>query len=96
MNDLMEVSFHNRLLVILLMLSPLRNENENENKINQKSSVNIRLIPIYIKHLNNQNMFKRFGFLIVFTNIYKVCIDICIIYVLQDSCNLEDNRGVGV
>ena len=41
-------------------------------------------------------MFKRLGFLIFFTNNYKVCIDICIIYVLQDSCNLDDNRGVGV
>ena len=47
-------------------------------------------------HLNNQNMFKRLGFLIFFTKIYKVCFDICIIYVLQDSCNLDDNRGVGV
>ena len=43
-------------------------------------------------------MFKRLGFLIFFTKIYKVYTDMCntIIYVLQDSCNLQDNRGVGV
>ena len=41
-------------------------------------------------------MFKRLGCFTFFTKIYKACIDICIIYVLQDSCNLEDNRGVGV
>ena len=41
-------------------------------------------------------MFKRFGFLIFFTKISKVCVDVCIIYVLQDSCNLDVNRGVGV
>ena len=41
-------------------------------------------------------MFKRLGFLIFFTKIYKFCIDICNIYVLQDSCNLDVNRGVGV
>ena len=46
--------------------------------------------------MNNQNMFKRLGFLTFFTKIYKVCIDICIVSVLQDSCDLEDNRGVGV
>ena len=49
------------------------------------------------QHLNNQYMFKRLGFLIFFTKIYKVCFDICIIYyVLQDSSNLDDNKGVGV
>ena len=47
-------------------------------------------------YLNNQNMLKRLGFLIFFTKIYKVCIDICIIYVLQDSCNLDVNRGIRV
>ena len=42
-------------------------------------------------------MFKRLEFLTTFfTKIYKVCIDMCIVSVLQDSCNLEDNRGVGV
>ena len=35
------VCVHNNPLVILLMLSPLRNERENGNKINQNSSVNI-------------------------------------------------------
>ena len=40
-------------------------------------------------------MFKRLEFLISFTKIYKCCIDICIIYGLQDSCNLDVNRGVG-
>ena len=41
-------------------------------------------------------MFKRLGFLVFISKIYKVCIDICIRYVLQDSCNLDVNRGVGV
>ena len=40
----MAVCVHNLPLVILLILSPLRNESENENKINQNSSVNIRTI----------------------------------------------------
>ena len=40
----MAVCVHNLPLVILLILSPLRNESENENKINQNSSVNIRVI----------------------------------------------------
>ena len=31
-----------------------------------------------------------------FTKIYKVCIGMCTVPVLQDSCNLEDSRGVGV
>ena len=95
LNDLMSVCVHNLLLVILLLLSPLRNESENENKISQNSFLNIRVIS-YIKHLNNQNMFKRLEFLIFFTKIYKVCIDICFIYVLQDSCSLDIHRGVGV
>ena len=96
LNDLMAVCVQNLPLVILLMLSPLRNESENENKINQNSSVNSYIL--YIEHLNNQNMLKRLGFLIFFTKIYKVCIDICItcIYVLQDSCNLNLDRGVGL
>ena len=34
LNDLMAVCVHNLPLVILIMLSPLRNESENENKIN--------------------------------------------------------------
>ena len=34
-------------LVILLLLSHLRNESENEYIINQNSSVNIRVISIY-------------------------------------------------
>ena len=41
-------------------------------------------------------MFKRLGLLIYFTKIYKVCIDVFIIYGLQDSCNLNVNKGVGV
>ena len=41
-------------------------------------------------------MFKRLGFLIPFTKLYKVCVDICIIYGLQESCNLDVNRDVGV
>ena len=41
-------------------------------------------------------MFKRIGFLTILTKIYKVCLDMCTVSVLQDSCNLEDNRGVGV
>ena len=41
LNDLMVVCVHNFSLVILLMLSTLRNESENENKMNQNSSVNI-------------------------------------------------------
>ena len=46
LNDLVAVCVHNLELVILQILSPLRNENENENKINQNtgSSVNIRVI----------------------------------------------------
>ena len=43
-NDLMAVCVHNFPLVILLMLSHLRNESENENIINQNISVNIRVI----------------------------------------------------
>ena len=39
----MAICVHNLPLVTLLMLSPLRNESENENKINQNSSVNIRV-----------------------------------------------------
>ena len=92
LDDLMAVCVHNLPPVIPVMLSPLRNESENENKIYQKSSVHIKNYFLY----NNQNMFKRLGFLIFFTKIYKVCIDICNIYVLQDSCNLDVNRGVGV
>ena len=41
-------------------------------------------------------MFKRWGFLTSFSKIYKVSIDMLIVSVLQDSCYLEDNRGVGV
>ena len=41
-------------------------------------------------------MIKRIGFLTIFTKIYKVCPDMCIVSVFQDSCNLEDNRGVRV
>ena len=44
LNDLMAVCVHNLPLVILLMLSPLRNESENENKMNQNSSVHIQVI----------------------------------------------------
>ena len=44
LNDLMAVYVHNISLVFLLMLSPLRNESENENKINQKSSLHIKVI----------------------------------------------------
>ena len=40
----MAVCVHNLLLIIILMLSPLRNESGNENKINQNSSVSIRVI----------------------------------------------------
>ena len=40
----MAVCVHNLPLVILIMLSPLRNKSENENEINQNSSVNIRVI----------------------------------------------------
>ena len=40
----MAVCVHNLPLVIPHILSPLRNESENENKINQKCSVNIRVI----------------------------------------------------
>ena len=47
----MAVCVHNLPLVILLMLSPLRNEGENENKINQNSSVNI-IISLYIFPVN--------------------------------------------
>ena len=43
LNDLIAVCDHNLPLVILLMLSPLWNKSENENKINQNSSVNIRV-----------------------------------------------------
>ena len=50
-----------------------------------------------IKHLNNQNMFTRLGFLTFFsTKINKICIDMCIVSYLQDSCYLGDNRCVGV
>ena len=44
LNELMAVCVHNLPLVILPMLYPLRNESENENKINQNCSVNIRAI----------------------------------------------------
>ena len=39
----MAVCVHNIPLVNFPMLSPLRNESENENKINQNSTVNIRV-----------------------------------------------------
>ena len=42
LNDLMAVCVHNLSLIILLMLSPLRNESEIID--NQNSSVNIRVI----------------------------------------------------
>ena len=44
LNDLMAVCVHYLLIVILLMLSPLRNAPNDENKTNQNSSVNIRVI----------------------------------------------------
>ena len=44
LNDLMAVCVNNLSLVILLMLSPSRNESENENKISQNRSVNIKVI----------------------------------------------------
>ena len=69
------ICVHNLELVILLMLSPLRNESEVKTKI---KSVNIKSYSLYIKHLNNQDLFKGLGFLILFTIIYKVYIDICI------------------
>ena len=52
LNDLIAVCVHNFPLIILLMLSSLRNESENENKIeiNQYSSVNIRVI-LYISSI---------------------------------------------
>ena len=69
---------------------------KNENKINQNSSVNIRVIS-YISSISVIKICLKDWVLKFFkTKIHKVCIDICIIYVLQDSCNLEDNRGVGV
>ena len=41
-------------------------------------------------------MYKRFVFLIFFSSVYKVCnYNKYNIYVLKDSCNLKDNRGVG-
>ena len=44
LNDLIAVYAHKLPLVVLVMLSPLRNESENENKFNQNSSINIRVI----------------------------------------------------
>ena len=46
----MAVCVHNLSLEILLLLSPLRNESKNENKINQNCSVNIRVIS-YISNI---------------------------------------------
>ena len=46
----MAVCVQNLPLVILLKLSPFRNESENENKINQKSIVNIGVIS-YISRI---------------------------------------------
>ena len=48
LKNLMAVCIHNLPLLNLFMLSPLRNESENENKINQNSSVKIilELFPI--------------------------------------------------
>ena len=46
----MAVCVNNLSLVILLMLSPSRNESENENKISQNRSVNIRVIS-YISNI---------------------------------------------
>ena len=48
LNDLMAACVHNLSLVFLLMLSPLQNEIENENKINQNSSVNSYISSIWI------------------------------------------------
>ena len=46
-------------------------------KINQKSSVNIRDFLLYVKHLNNQDMFNRLGFLIFIYKNLQINIDIC-------------------
>ena len=43
LNDLIAVYADKLPLVVLVMLSPLRNESENENKFNQNSSINIRV-----------------------------------------------------
>ena len=43
----MAVCVHNLPLVILLMLSPLRNESENENKSIKKVPYILKLFPIY-------------------------------------------------
>ena len=56
LNDFIAVCVHNLQLVILLMLSPLQNESENEKKIYQNSSVNIRVISLISKYV-------RLGFL---------------------------------
>ena len=89
LNDLVAVCVQNLELVILLLLSPLPSESENEIK-------SIKIVPLILELFHTYQAFKRLGFLISFTKIYKVCINVCIIYVLQDSCNLDDNRGVGV
>ena len=41
LNDLIALCVHNLQLEILVMLSPLRNESENENKSNENYSLNI-------------------------------------------------------
>ena len=90
----MAVCVPNLPLVILLMLSPLRNKVKTKIKSNQDSSVNSRVIS-YISSIWINKYVYKIGFLNFLTNIYEVCIDICIIYVLQDSCNLDVNRRVG-
>ena len=46
LKDLMAACFHILPPVILIMLFPMRKEIENENKINQHSSENIRVISL--------------------------------------------------
>ena len=47
LNDLKAVCVHNLPLIILLMLSPLRNESENEKKSIKIVPLILELFPIY-------------------------------------------------
>ena len=72
-------------------LSLLQNENENENKINQNSSVNTGGIQLKNERINY--IFKILEVIIFFSKIYKVCNNMS--YYICVYCELDDNRSVG-
>ena len=88
-DDLIAVCVHNLPLVILIMVSSLH-----QNITNQNSFVNIRVL-YYISSICIIKIclidWDSYFFLLKFTKFVLIYVS-----VLQDSCNLEDDRGVGV